>query len=157
MFREAFAAQDEKLWCMTQTHQALITHANEDLWELERSWQTAVFSPNDGIGAMDSLHQAGDSLVAVIRSSDEDFEPIGSGAMIGPGLLLTATHVLEEIAATGSPPLFMTFLPGRARAWLGHSSVTSSGLSKFDARRRTSSDISLVTVSYTHLTLPTKA
>ncbi|WP_375184706.1 trypsin-like serine peptidase [Aquabacterium sp.] len=144
MFREAFAAQDEKLWCMTQTHQALITHANEDLWELERSWQTAVFSPNDGIGAMDSLHQAGDSLVAVIRSSDEDFEPIGSGAMIGPGLLLTATHVLEEIAATGSPPLFMTFLPGRARAWLGHSSVTSSGLSKFDARRRTSSDISLV-------------
>ncbi|CAM5209283.1 hypothetical protein CDEN61S_03860 [Castellaniella denitrificans] len=64
--------------------------------------------------------------------------------MIGPGLLLTATHVLEEIAATGSSPLFMTYLPGKARAWLGASSITSSGLSEFDAQRRTSSDITLV-------------
>lgn len=129
---------------MTQKHQALITNANDDLWKLKRSWQTAEFSPDDGIGPMDSLHQASDSLVAVIRSTDEGFEPIGSGVMIGPGLLLTATHVLEEIAATGSPPLFMTFLPGRARAWLGHSSVTSSGLSEFDAHRSTKSDITLV-------------
>ena len=89
---------------MTQKHQALITDANDDLWKLKLSWQTAEFSPDDGIGPMDSLHQAGDSLVAVIRSTDEGFEPIGSGVMIGPGLLLTATHVLEEIAATGSPP-----------------------------------------------------
>ena len=130
---------------MTQEHQALITNANDDLWKLKRSWQTAKFSPDDGIGPMDSLHQAGDSLVAVIRSTDEGFEPIGSGVMIGPGLLLTATHVLEEIAATGSPPLFMTFLRGRARAWLGHSSVTTSGLSEFDADRSTNSDITLVT------------
>ena len=143
-FREAFATQGETLRCMTQKHQALITKANDDLWKLERSWQTVVFSANDGIGSMDSLHQAGDSLVAVIRSTDEGFEPIGSGVMIGPGLLLTATHVLEEIAATGSPPLFMTFLPGRARTWLGHSSVTSSGLSEFDARRSVNSDITLV-------------
>lgn len=129
---------------MTQEHQAFITNANDDLWKLKRSWQTAKFSPDDGIGPMDSLHQAGDSLVAVIRSTDEGFEPIGSGVMIGPGLLLTATHVLEEIAATGSPPLFLTFLPSRARAWLGHSSVTGSGLSEFDAHRRTNSDITLV-------------
>lgn len=129
---------------MTQKHQTLITEANDGLWKLELSWQTAKFSPHDGIGPMDSLHQAGDSLVAVIRSTDEGFEPIGSGVMIGPGLLLTATHVLEEIVATRSPPLFMTFLPGGARAWLGHSSVTSSGLSQFDASRRTSSDITLV-------------
>ncbi len=141
---QAFAAHDEKIRCMTQEHQALITNANDDLWKLERSWQTAKFSPDDGIGPMDSLHQAGDSLVAVIRSTDEGFEPIGSGVMIGPGLLLTATHVLEEIAATGSSPLFMTFLPGGARAWLGHSSVTSSGLSEFDACRSTSSDVTLV-------------
>jgi Trypsin-like peptidase domain len=38
----------------------------------------------------------------------------------------------------------MTFLPGGARAWLGHSSVTSSGLSEFDAFRRTSADVTLV-------------
>ncbi|MBK9573094.1 MAG: hypothetical protein IPO43_10360 [Rhodoferax sp.] len=107
---QAFAAHDEKIRCMTQEHQALVTNANDDLWKLERSWQTAKFSPDDGIGPMDSLHQAGDSLVAVIRSTDEGFEPIGSGVMIGPGLLLTATHVLKEIAATGSSPLFMTFL-----------------------------------------------
>lgn len=129
---------------MTQNHQALITNVNDDLWRLERSWQTTKFSPDDGIGPMDSLHQAGDSLVAVIRSTNEGFEPIGSGVMIGPGLLITATHVLKEIAATGSSPIFMTFLPGSARAWLGHSSVTSSGLSQFDAGRCTSSDITLV-------------
>lgn len=136
--------QDEKLRHMTQTHQALITNTNDDLWKLERSWQTTVFSSDDGIGSMDSLHQAGDSLVAVIRSTDEGFQPIGSGVMVGPGLLLTATHVLEEIAVTGSPPLFMTFLPGRARAWLGHSSITSSGSSEFDPLRRISSDITLI-------------
>ena len=39
---------------MTQKHQALITKANDDLWKLERSWQTVVFSANDGIGSMDS-------------------------------------------------------------------------------------------------------
>ncbi|WEE76662.1 serine protease [Comamonas testosteroni] len=129
---------------MTQKHQALITEVNDDLWKLERSWRTAVFTPDDGIDSMDSLHQAGDSLVAVIRSTEEGLEPIGSGVMIGPGLLLTATHVLEEVAATGYPPLFMTFLPNRARAWLAHSSVTSSGLSEFDSSRKKKSDITLV-------------
>lgn len=129
---------------MTQTHQALITKENDDLWKLERSWRTAAFTSDDGIGSMDSLHQAGDSLVAVIRSTKEGLEPIGSGVMIGPGLLLTATHVLDEVDATGSPPLFMTFLPNRARAWLGHSSITSSRLSEFDARRKKKSDITLV-------------
>jgi hypothetical protein len=129
---------------MTQEHQALITHENPDLWKLKRSWQTARFSADDGIGPMGSLHQAGDSLVAVLRHTQEGFEPIGSGVMIGPGLLLTATHVLDEILASGGPPVFMTYLPGAARAWMGHSSVTSSGASKFDLRRITSSDITLV-------------
>lgn len=129
---------------MTQAHKVLVTEDNDDLWKLERSWRTAVFTSVDGIGSMDSLHQAGDSLVAVIRSTKEGLEPIGSGVMIGPGLLLTATHVLDEFDGTGSPPLFMTFLPNRARAWLGHSSITSSGLSEFDVRRKKKSDITLV-------------
>jgi len=38
--------------------------------------------------------------------------------MVGPGLLVTATHVLDEFPRYGRPPMFMTFLPDRARAWL---------------------------------------
>ena len=142
---------------MTQEHQAQITHENLDLWKLKRSWQTARFSADDGIGPMGSLHQAGDSLIAVLRFAEERLEPIGSGVMIGPGLLLTATHVLDEVMASGNPPVFMTYLPNGARAWLGHSTVTSSGSSEFDERRRTSSDITLVSCtlnSDAHLNLP---
>ena len=69
-----------------------ITGANEALSDLELSWRTAEFSPDDGIGPMDSLHQAGDALVAVAEiwarergcrafASDAPLENSGSHAM----------------------------------------------------------------------------
>lgn len=129
---------------MPSDHSALITVDNHALWDLERSWRTCEFTAEDGIGSMESLHQAGDSLVAVARFTEQGLEPIGSGVMVGPGVLLTATHVLAELAETGSPPLFITFLPDGARAWLGRETVTSSGESDFDESRKKVSDISLV-------------
>jgi hypothetical protein len=50
----------------------------------------------DGIGPMGSLHEAGDSLVAVAQFGDDGITILDSGVMVGPGLVLTATHVLDE-------------------------------------------------------------
>nr|WP_289624924.1 serine protease [Sinorhizobium sp. 7-81] len=67
--------------------------------------------------------------------------------MVAPGILLTATHVLDEFAREGHGPVFFTFLPGKARAWLPHDVVTVSGKDKFDDTRKIASDLSLVGVT----------
>lgn len=64
--------------------------------------------------------------------------------MIGPGLLLTATHVLEEFPRSGAPPLFITFLPEGARAWLATDVIASSGPSAIAEDRKIKSDLTLV-------------
>ena len=64
--------------------------------------------------------------------------------MVGPGLLVTATHVLDEFPRHGKPPVFITFLPGGARAWLPIDVITSSKSSEFDDQRKVVSDLSLV-------------
>ena len=130
-----------------QTHSVLITEDNPRLAALQRSWVTAVFTPEDGIGPMPSLHQAGDSIVAVAEITDEGVKALGSGVMIGPGLMLCASHVLDEFAQDGSGPVCLTFLPGRARAWLPQGRVTATGPSAFDPKRRRVSDLTLMTCS----------
>jgi len=117
---------------------------NEALAELELSWNTAKFTSEDGLGPMATLHQAGDALVAVGRVYDDGPEIIGSGVMVGPGLLLTATHVLDEFPKSSPPPLFMTFLESGMRAWLPKDVTTVSGSSEFGHDRKVVSDISLV-------------
>lgn len=129
---------------MSQNHFAQVTQENPALWDLTRSWITARFSGEDGIGPMGSLHQAGDSLVAVAHMTDGGTQLVGSGVMVGPGLLLTATHVLDEVSSSGSSPLFLTFLPNRARAWLPIEAVASTGISEFHEDRKVKSDVSLV-------------
>ena len=42
-----------------------ITEDNPALATLQRSWVTAIYSDEDGIGPMGSLHEAGDALVAI--------------------------------------------------------------------------------------------
>lgn len=126
------------------TYSTLITHNNPALAELKLSWVTAEFTAEDGIGSMRSLHEAGDSIVAVAKMEDEGFTIIGSGVMVGPGLLLTATHVLDEFPREGGGPVFLTFLPHAARAWLPHDLMTVSGQSDVDESRRKVSDVSLV-------------
>ncbi len=121
-----------------------ITEDNPTLAILRRSWVTAEYSSVDGIGAMGSLHEAGDALVAVARMDDHGTTVLGSGVMVGPGLLLTATHVLDEFPSTGAPPLFLTFLQNAARAWLPRDRSTASGPSAFSSDRKLVSDVTLL-------------
>ena len=121
-----------------------ITEDNPLLAELKLSWTSSEFTSDDGIGPMRSLHEAGDSLVAVAYIDDEGSSFLGSGVMVAPGLLLTATHVLDEIRALGKIPIFMTFLPAGARGWLAKESRNSSHASKYEQGKENPSDLTLV-------------
>ncbi|GAA0754106.1 serine protease [Ideonella azotifigens] len=125
-------------------HSTRITEGNPALDTLKCSWRTAKYSDEDGIGPMGSLFEAGDALVAVARLDELGTTILGSGIMVGPGLLLTATHVLDEFPKSGSGPAFLTFLPSGSRAWLPVSTITSSRTSAFDENRSTAYDITLV-------------
>jgi hypothetical protein len=125
-------------------HSVLITEDNAALATLRLSWATAEYSDSDGIAPMASLHEAGDALVAVARMDANGNTLLGSGIMIGPGLLLTATHVLDEFRSATAPPVFLTFLPNAARAWLPIDSSTPSGQSAYVDNRRLVSDVTLV-------------
>lgn len=122
----------------------MITEDSPKLETLKRSWVTAVYSNEDGIGSMGSLHEAGDALVAVVLMEEGDTTVLGSGVMIGPGLVIMATHVLDEFRARNAKPVLLTFLPSGTRAWLPRESSTVSGPSAFGPDRRIVSDISLL-------------
>lgn len=121
-----------------------ITAENTELSDLRPSWSTAEFTPVDGLGTMNSLHEAGDSLVAVVSYETETPIIIGSGVMIAPGLLLTATHVLETFPKDGKGPVFMTFLPNGSRLWLPSEATSVIGKSDYNEENKISSDLSLV-------------
>ncbi|WP_293778451.1 serine protease [uncultured Oxalicibacterium sp.] len=121
-----------------------ITEDNPALETLQRSWVTTVYSDEDGIGSMGSLHEAGDALVALAFLDEVGPIVLGSGVMIGPGLVLAATHVLEEFVAQNEAPVLLTFLPDAARAWLPREQASVSGPSMFGTDRRIVSDISLL-------------
>lgn len=127
-----------------ERHAIEITEENPSLSDLALTWQTAEYSAEDGLGSMGSLHEAGDSLVAVALVDEGGATVLGSGVMVGPGLLLTATHVLDEFLTDGPGPVFLTFLPDNCRAWLPRDRMTVTGPSQFDERRKIKSDITLV-------------
>lgn len=120
-----------------------ITDKNPALADLKLSWQTPAFTAEDGIGPLASLYQAGDAFVAVVRLNDEGATVLGSGVMVAPGLLVTATHVIEEFQQASSSPVFMTFLSCGARAWLPHDWAALSKQSEFYEDRRVNSDVAL--------------
>lgn len=127
------------------THPISVTKNNSKLSKMPLSWKTILFSAEDGIGPLASLYDAGDALVAVAKMEEREITILGSGVMVGPGLLLTATHVIEEcMAVDATSPVFLTFLPGAARAWLPQEIVASSVVSKFDETRDVVSDLSLI-------------
>lgn len=126
------------------THSVLITEDNPKLGSLKKSGVTAAFTAEDGMGPMVSLHQAGDSIIAIATMTPEGFMVIGSGVMVGPGLMLSATHVLDEFPEDGGGPVCLTFLPGKARAWLPRGRTTATGPSNFDPDRRRVSDLALI-------------
>jgi len=113
-------------------HRVMITEKNSDLSKVKLNWGRPEFTAYDGMGPLDSLHQASDAIVSVAGYFDDKFTSIGSGIMIGPGMVLTASHVLDEFRRTGSEPILLTFLPNnKARTWLPTETVTCSGPSKY--------------------------
>lgn len=60
---------------------------------------------------MGSLHEAGDALVALGEMNEDGLTIQGSGIMIGPGLVIAATHVMQEFSKNGTEPILLTFLP----------------------------------------------
>jgi hypothetical protein len=131
------------------SHQVEISADNPDLERLKVSWRRPEFTTVDGIGPLDSLYQAGDAVAAIGGFFGDKLLSIGSGIMIGPGLMLTATHVLDEFPRAGSGPVLLTLLPeGAARAWLPTATVTCSGKSEFMMHdRKVVSDLSVVSCS----------
>lgn len=121
-----------------------VTEDNPALAMLRRSWATAIYSDEDGLGPMGSLHEAGDALVALAQLEEDGPTVLGSGVMIGPGLVVAATHVLDEFSARNASPLLLTFLPDGARAWLARESSAVSGPSVFGGDRRLVSDVTLL-------------
>ena len=93
---------------------------------------------------MGSLHEAGDALAAVAYFDSSGLTVMGSAVMVAPGILLTATHVLDEIASEGCTPVFLTFIEGGARAWLPRDVSTLSKPSQFPGRDDAISDLALV-------------
>lgn len=126
------------------SHAVRITNDNPALADLKLSWNTAIFSDEDGLAPMDSLHQAGDAMVALARLDNDGTTVMGSGVMVGPGLMLTATHVLEEFPQDGGGPVGITFLPEGARAWRPINWASVSRPHKYDESRVAQSDMSLV-------------
>lgn len=99
----------------------LVSGSNGDLSHLKLCWDTAVFSAENGIGPMASLQQAGDAIAVLARLESSAMKAIGSGVMVAPGLMLTATHVLEELDESNA--IILTFVPsGDGRLWLPVSS-----------------------------------
>jgi len=127
-----------------QTYSAKITETNPALADLKLSWVTAQYTAEDGLGPLKSMHEAGDSIVAVAKSGTDGMTIIGSGVLVAPGLILTATHVLEDFEGSGHSPVLMTFLPNGSRVWLPHDVCTFSGPSAFDDARKQVSDMSLL-------------
>lgn len=121
-----------------------ITAANPALADLRLSWRTAVFSADDGLGHMGSLHEAGDALAVVGIMGPDGLSNVGSAVMVGPGLLLTATHVVKEAARLEGQTVFLTFLPGATPAWLPSDMMALARPSDFIGREDVVSDLSLV-------------
>src|ERR1035437_8253424 len=86
----------------SMTNKIEITNGNPALATLQLEWGRAKYTAEDGIGPLDTLHKSGDAIVAIAGHFDEQFVTIGSGVMVAPGLMLTATHVSDEFPRTGS-------------------------------------------------------
>ncbi|MDD4950590.1 serine protease [Sulfuricurvum sp.] len=142
-------------------HRVEITAKNAELAEMKLEWGRPAFTSDDGIGSLDSLHQVSNSIVSISGFFGEKLQNVGSGIIIGPGMLLTATHVLKEFPTSDSGPVFLSYLPeGKARAWLPTATVTCSGPSKnhsWDKNNKIVSDLSIVSCdlhSEAHLEYP---
>jgi Trypsin-like peptidase domain len=125
--------------------------ATGDNWEpegLRFAWWCPYFTDKGGIGGLGSLYEAGNNIAAIGEVKDDCTFVFGSGVMIAPGLLLTATHVLNDLP-TNTMPLIFTFpSQGAIRVWRGFQTSTLKGPGLFvpfgDVGRSIHSDLTLM-------------
>jgi len=129
-------------------HSVVITEKNKDLAKLELNWGRPLFTSDDGLGSLDSLYQAGDAIVSVACLVNGETKSIGSGVIVGPGMIFTATHVLDDFKFKGLDPILLSFLPeNKSRIWLPKSTVNCKGESRFqswDLKSQIVSDLSIM-------------
>ena len=142
-----------------QVHSALVSGPNWDPPDLRFQPLSCRFSAEDGLGPLDSLHQAGDATAVVSEWHANGIVSVGSAVMVAPGLLLTATHVLHDLSARSATPVFCTFLPdGRSRVWgaceSNHLAATTVHGLKSLPRNSDVSLVSCVLISEAHADVP---
>lgn len=100
------------------THRAMVSLPNPDDASLVERWVRPEFEAIDGIGPEEGLSAMGGLILSVGSFANDRASAMGSGVMVAPGIMVTATHVLEEIKAAGHEPVVCSFLPGGAmRIW----------------------------------------
>lgn len=133
-------------------HQTVVTHIQEGPLNLKRHWMRPEFTPDDGIAEMGSLSIMDGMVLGVGFIDNEGIHCCGSGVMVAPGLLVTATHVAEETRGT-SGMAFSFLSDGQMRLWALHQLHVLSGREEsplFNSPpKRISSDVALVSCSLT--------
>ena len=110
------------------------------------AWVRPEFQAHDGLVDLDSLHIMDGLVLAFGFIDDRGANSYGSGIMVAPGLLVTATHVAEETKGTAG--MAFSFLSsGKMRLWSPHQVHILTGprndvLMNGDDRRRVS-DVTL--------------
>jgi len=80
-------------------------------------WGNFEGPPFDGFGQLPTLDFREACVAIGYKGDDGRFHVCGSGTMIALGVILTATHVLDEME--GGAPLAWAYLPnGRLRLWV---------------------------------------
>jgi hypothetical protein len=127
-------------------HQAKVTEMPEGPLQMPTKWVRPVFEAVDGMADLDGLHIMDGLVLAFGFIDDSGANSYGSGVMVAPGLLVTATHVAEATRNTAG--MAYSFLAnGQMRLWAPHQVHLLTGpandvLSPGDGRRRVS-DVTL--------------
>src|SRR5262245_18299638 len=77
-------------------HRTIITAASTSPPKMSFRWDRPRFSHDEGIGLTGSLSLLGGMVLAFGFVDEKGIYPVGSGTMVAPGVLVTATHVAEE-------------------------------------------------------------
>jgi hypothetical protein len=126
-------------------HQAKVTAVDETPPRFTFKWGRPQFTAEDGYGNMGKLSHLGELALAFGYMDDAGLYAVGSGVMIAPGILLTATHVIQETKNTAG--MAFSFLErGGMRIWGPREASFRTGRidDPLGGSRRRVSDVALV-------------
>ncbi|MGQ4583915.1 trypsin-like peptidase domain-containing protein [Lysobacter sp. F60174L2] len=98
------------------THKARVTEPSNGPLSVELKWDRPLFSDIDGIGDMGELSIMDGMILALGFIDETGANACGSGVMVAPGLMITANHVVEEMANTAGAA-FSFLSGGSIRIW----------------------------------------